>query len=178
MIPDALAAPRAVEDLADQLTAGRIDIVAPGLADGGPDACLQQHFAEGLDDGVRAAVEAAIDVFEAGGAMIDRSVELPTTPAALPVYYLIAPSEASANLARYDGVKYGFSFTDGHSVDEEMSEPRGRGFGDEVKRRIMIGTYALSAGYYDAYYLRAQKVRTLLRRDFEKAGVTVTDPFA
>ncbi|MDA0351247.1 MAG: Asp-tRNA(Asn)/Glu-tRNA(Gln) amidotransferase subunit GatA [Chloroflexi bacterium] len=128
-----------------------------------------QFFADGLDDGVRAAIEAAIDVFAAGGAIIDRSVELPTTPAALPVYYVIAPSEASANLARYDGVKYGFSYTDGETVDEEMSETRSRGFGDEVKRRIMIGTYALSAGYYDAYYLKAQKVRTLIRREFEAA---------
>jgi aspartyl-tRNA(Asn)/glutamyl-tRNA(Gln) amidotransferase subunit A len=129
----------------------------------------QQFFAEGLDDGVRQAVETAIDTFEAGGAIIDRTVELPSSPAALPVYYIIAPSEASANLARYDGVKYGFSFTEGESVDEEMSETRARGFGDEVKRRIMIGTYALSAGYYDAYYLKAQKVRTLIRREFEAA---------
>jgi len=128
-----------------------------------------QFFAEGLDDGVRQAVETAIDTFEAGGAIIDRSVELPTSPAALPVYYIIAPSEASANLARYDGVKYGFSFIEGESVDEEMSETRARGFGDEVKRRVMIGTYALSAGYYDAYYLKAQKVRTLIRREFEAA---------
>jgi aspartyl-tRNA(Asn)/glutamyl-tRNA(Gln) amidotransferase subunit A len=128
-----------------------------------------QFFAEGLEDGVRAAVEQAIGVFEANGAIIDRSVEMPTTPAALPVYYIIAPSEASANLARYDGVKYGYSFTEGDSVDEEMSITRGRGFGDEVKRRIMIGTYALSAGYYDAYYLQAQKVRTLIRREFEAA---------
>ncbi len=157
---DSTTAPEPVPDYTEGFERG-----FEGLRVGVP----EQFFAEGLDDGVREAVEAAIGVFEAGGATIDRSVELPATPAALPVYYLIAPSEASANLARYDGVKYGFSFTDGESVDEEMSETRGRGFGDEVKRRIMIGTYALSAGYYDAYYLKAQKVRTLIRREFEAA---------
>lgn len=128
-----------------------------------------QFFEDGVDDGVRDAVEAAIAVFESEGATIDRSVELPTAPAALPVYYIIAPSEASANLARYDGVKYGFSVTDGTSVEEEMSLSRAQGFGAEVKRRILIGTYALSAGYYDAYYLKAQKVRTLIRREFDAA---------
>ena len=91
----------------------------------------------------------------------------------MPVYYLIAPSEASANLARYDGVKYGFSVHDAGSMWEEMEQTRGRGFGDEVKRRIMLGTYALSTGYYDAYYLKAQKVRTVIRRDFEQA---LSDP--
>ena len=157
---DSTTAPEPVPDYSGEFERG-----LEGLRVGVP----SQLFAEGLDDGVRAAVEAAIEVFEAGGAVIDRAVELPTTPAALPVYYIIAPSEASANLARYDGVKYGYSFTEGDSVDEEMSTTRGRGFGDEVKRRIMIGTYALSAGYYDAYYLKAQKVRTLIRREFEAA---------
>ena len=88
---------------------------------------------------------------------------------ALAVYYIIAPSEASANLARYDGVKYGYSYQDGASMWENMEKTRQYGFGDEVKRRIMIGTYALSAGYYDAYYLKAQKVRTLIRREFDAA---------
>lgn len=157
---DSTTAPEPVPDYTEGFERG-----FEGLRVGVP----EQFFAEGLDDGVREAVEAAVSTFEAGGATIDRSVELPISPAALPVYYLIAPSEASANLARYDGVKYGFSYTEGDSVDEEMSETRGRGFGDEVKRRIMIGTYALSAGYYDAYYLKAQKVRTLIRREFEAA---------
>ena len=157
---DSTTAPEPVPDYASAFDRG-----FEGLRVGVP----MQFFAEGLEDGVREAVEAAIEVFEGGGAVIDRSVELPATPAALPVYYLIAPSEASANLARYDGVKYGYSYTTGASVDEEMSETRGRGFGDEVKRRIMIGTYALSAGYYDAYYLKAQKVRTLIRREFDAA---------
>jgi aspartyl-tRNA(Asn)/glutamyl-tRNA(Gln) amidotransferase subunit A len=132
---------------------------------------VPSHFleADGLDGGVREAIERAIELFEANGATVDRSVELPSADAALPVYYIIAPSEASANLARYDGVKYGYSYHDGASVEEEMAETRGRGFGAEVKRRIMLGTYALSAGYYDAYYLKAQKVRTLIRREFEAA---------
>jgi aspartyl-tRNA(Asn)/glutamyl-tRNA(Gln) amidotransferase subunit A len=136
-----------------------------GLRVGVPDAL----FAEGLEDGVREAVEAAIAAFAAGGARVERDVKLPTAAAALPVYYLIAPSEASANLARYDGVKYGHSNHEGPSAQAEMSRTRGEGFGDEVKRRIMIGTYALSAGYYDAYYLKAQKVRTLIRREFAAA---------
>ncbi|MDP6606439.1 MAG: Asp-tRNA(Asn)/Glu-tRNA(Gln) amidotransferase subunit GatA [Dehalococcoidia bacterium] len=124
---------------------------------------------DGVEPGVRDAVERAIAVLEANGATIDRDVSLPSASAALPVYYLIAPSEASANLARYDGVKYGFSVHDAPTMWDEMEQTRGRGFGDEVKRRIMLGTYALSAGYYDAYYLKAQKVRTLIRREFEQA---------
>tara|TARA_B100000700_G_scaffold331025_1_gene460843 strand:- start:6018 stop:7520 length:1503 start_codon:yes stop_codon:yes gene_type:complete len=131
-----------------------------------------EFFQDGLDKDVRLAVDNAIEIFEQEGAIVDKSVQLPTSPASLPVYYIIAPSEASANLARYDGVKYGFSFLEGESVDEEMSLTRSLGFGPEVKRRIMLGTYALSAGYYDAYYLKAQKVRTLIRQEFEKAFQT------
>ncbi len=123
----------------------------------------------GLDDRIRESIEQAISVFEQGGAIVDRDVSMPAADAALPAYYIIAPSEASANLARYDGVKYGFSVTDGQSMDEEMSATRDHGFGTEVKRRIMIGAYALSSGYYDAYYLKAQKVRTVIRREFESA---------
>jgi len=95
-------------------------------------------------------------------------VRLPHTEYALPAYYIINPSEASANLARYDGVKYGFSAKDAADLMEIYLKSREQGFGDEVRRRIMLGTYALSAGYYEAYYLRAQKVRTLVKNDFEK----------
>jgi aspartyl-tRNA(Asn)/glutamyl-tRNA(Gln) amidotransferase subunit A len=94
---------------------------------------------------------------------------LPSSKYALAAYYIIAPSEASANLARYDGVKYGFSIQDAESMWEAMEKTRQYGFGPEVKRRIMLGTYALSAGYYDAYYLKAQKVRTLIRQEFNQA---------
>ena len=111
------------------------------------------EFLDGLDDGIRGPVEASIAAMEANGPTIVRDIALPTAKAALPVYYIIAPSEASANLARYDGVKYGYAVTDGRSAEDEVSRSRGEGFGAEVKRRIMIGTYALSAGYYDAYYL-------------------------
>ena len=128
-----------------------------------------QATAEGVDDGVREVFEQAVDVLAREGARIDRDVALPSLDVALSVYYIIAPAEASANLARYDGVKYGYSFHDGTSMWDEVEQTRGRGFGDEVKRRIMIGTYALSAGYYDAYYLQAQKVRTLIRREFDAA---------
>src|SRR5207247_5347935 len=100
------------------------------------------------------------------GAQVE-TVSLPHTGHALTVYYLIAPAEASANLARYDSVKYGYRSPDGVSVLDSYLKTRGRGFGPEVKRRIMLGTYALSAGYYDAFYVKAQKVRTLIKRDFD-----------
>ena len=161
---DSTTAPTPVPDYAAELDRG-----LEGLRVGVPDAL----FAQGLEAGVASAVETAIEVLAANGATVTRGLELPTAAAALPVYYLIAPSEASANLARYDGVKYGFSDLDGPSAVEEMSRTRGRGFGDEVKRRIMLGTYALSAGYYDAYYLKAQRVRTLIRREFDSAFADV-----
>ncbi len=129
----------------------------------------REYFVEGMDASVREAVTAAINQLESLGAEVDWEVSLPSTPHALAVYYIIAPSEASANLARYDGVKYGYSYTEGGSMWENMEKTRQYGFGDEVKRRIMLGTYALSAGYYDAYYLKAQKVRTLIRREFDAA---------
>jgi aspartyl-tRNA(Asn)/glutamyl-tRNA(Gln) amidotransferase subunit A len=129
----------------------------------------REYFVEGMTAGVRDAVTAAIGKLEELGAAVDWDVSLPSTSAALAVYYIIAPSEASANLARFDGVKYGYAYQDGASMWENMEQTRGRGFGDEVKRRIMLGTYALSAGYYDAYYLKAQKVRTLIRWEFEDA---------
>ncbi len=157
---DSTTSPRPVPDYTQALGRG-----LDGLRVGVPAAL----FEEGLEDGVREAVEAAVDAFAANGALIDRDVDLPAARAALPVYYLIAPSEASANLARYDGVKYGYSNHEGPSVEVEMARTRGEGFGAEVKRRIMLGTYALSAGYYDAYYLKAQKVRTLIRREFDAA---------
>ncbi|TAJ20002.1 MAG: Asp-tRNA(Asn)/Glu-tRNA(Gln) amidotransferase subunit GatA [Dehalococcoidia bacterium] len=140
-----------------------------GLRVGVPDSLMEQ----GVDPGVREAVEQAIATFAANGAQVKRGIELPAARAALPVYYIIAPSEASANLARYDGVKYGFSYPDGKNAEEAMAESRGRGFGAEVKRRIMLGTYALSAGYYDAYYLKAQKVRTLIQREYAAAFADV-----
>jgi aspartyl-tRNA(Asn)/glutamyl-tRNA(Gln) amidotransferase subunit A len=129
----------------------------------------REYFVEGMDDGVRACIEAAVRQMEALGAEVDWEVSLPSTGAALACYYIIAPSEASANLARYDGVKYGYSNMQGESMFENMERTRQYGFGDEVKRRIMLGTYALSAGYYDAYYKKAQKVRTLIRREFDDA---------
>jgi len=127
----------------------------------------REYFIEGMQPEVEAAVRAAVDQLADLGADV-AEVTLPHTDYALPVYYLIAPAEASANLARYDGVRYTVRVDDG-GVDEMYKATRGRGFGPEVKRRIMLGTYALSAGYYDAYYLRAQKVRTLIKADFDAA---------
>ena len=127
-----------------------------------------EYFVEGMQQGVSDAIRAAIAKLEELGATVDWEASLPSTKYALAAYYIIAPSEAMANLARYDGVKYGFSY-EGKNIWDAMEKTRGRGFGSEVKRRIILGTYALSAGYYDAYYLKAQKVRTLIRREFEQA---------
>ncbi len=143
----------------------------------------KEYFGEGLDDEVRQAVESAIDKLKGLGCEIVK-VSLPHTPYAIPTYYLIATAEASANLARYDGVRYGHRARGVTALSEMYRRTRDEGFGAEVKRRIMLGTYALSAGYYDAYYLKAQKVRTLLTRDFEEAFrkvdaiVTPTSPTA
>jgi aspartyl-tRNA(Asn)/glutamyl-tRNA(Gln) amidotransferase subunit A len=129
----------------------------------------REYFIEGMEEGVKDRINEALRLFEDLGATIDRDLSLPSTEHALAVYYIIAPSEASANLARYDGVKYGFSVQSGGTMWENMERTRAEGFGAEVKRRIMLGTYALSAGYYDAYYLKAQKVRTLINNEFADA---------
>jgi len=127
----------------------------------------QEYFIGGLQPEVEQAVHQAIRVLEGLGATVER-ISLPHTEYALPVYYIIAPAEASANLARYDGVRYGLR-VESETLWDMFRRTRGNGFGAEVKRRIMLGTYALSAGYYEAYYGQAQKVRTLIRRDFEAA---------
>jgi len=126
-----------------------------------------EYFIEGIQPEVDKVVRQAIQQFEALGAQV-KEISLPHTKYALPVYYLIATAEASANLARFDGIRYGYS-AQTSSLWEKFKQSRGTGFGAEVKRRIMLGTYALSAGYYDAYYGQAQKVRTLIKRDFEQA---------
>jgi aspartyl-tRNA(Asn)/glutamyl-tRNA(Gln) amidotransferase subunit A len=128
----------------------------------------KEYFIEGLDPEVEKAVRAAVSNLEGQGAeVID--ISLPHTEFALSTYYIIAPAEASANLARFDGVRYGFRAKDTHGLLDHYGKTREEGFGPEVKRRIILGTYVLSSGYYDAYYLRAQKVRTLIRQDFAKA---------
>ncbi len=179
---------RSVEDAAIvlQAIAGRdeadsttVDLPVPDFRadlhrglDGLRIAAPREYFAVaegGIQPEVRDAVEQALRVLEQHGATVDRTVSLPLTEYALPVYYILAPSEASANLARYDGVKYGYSYREGDSMWDNMEKTRQYGFGDEVKRRIMLGTYALSAGYYDAFYRKAQQVRTLIRREFAHA---------
>lgn len=129
---------------------------------------ITETFGEGLDDEVAQSVHQAIAQLKELGAEV-KEISCPRFRYGLPTYYVIAPSEASANLARYDGVKYGFRSDHPEDLMQMYRETRAAGFGAEVKRRIMIGTYALSAGYYDAYYLKAQKVRTLIKEDFEKA---------
>ena len=133
----------------------------------------KEYFIEEMDKGVEKLIKQAIKKFEDLGMKIEE-ISLPHTKYALPSYYLIMSSEVSANLARYDGIKYGFSTSFREQNIENKLEDiymtsRGKGFGDEVKRRIILGTYALSSGYYEAYYLRAQKVRTLIKKDFDKA---------
>ncbi|HKY64364.1 MAG TPA: Asp-tRNA(Asn)/Glu-tRNA(Gln) amidotransferase subunit GatA [bacterium] len=142
----------------------------------------REYFIEGTDPEVDAAVKQALETYKALGAEI-REVSLPHTEYAVPTYYILAPAEASSNLARYDGVRFGHRTENPKDLYELYTKSRSEGFGPEVKRRIMLGTYVLSAGYYDAYYLKAQQVRTLIRRDFENAFkevdllVTPTSPF-
>ena len=173
---DATSLPFPVTDFTAGLDAGG-DL--SGLRLGVP----EEYFAEGIEDGVRQAVEQAIGALEDLGASV-REVSLPSTKYALACYYIIAPSECSANLARYDGVKYGYSDQEAADMWGAMEQTRRHGFGPEVTRRIMLGAFALSAGYYDAYYLKAQQARTLIRRDFAQvfetvdALVTPTSPVA
>ncbi|HKC72605.1 MAG TPA: Asp-tRNA(Asn)/Glu-tRNA(Gln) amidotransferase subunit GatA, partial [Chloroflexota bacterium] len=128
-------------------------------------AVPREYFVQGMQPGMEEMVRSAIGALERMGASVGE-VSLPSTPHALATYYIIAPAEASANLARFDGIKYGFSAA-APTMWEAYGKTRAQGFGPEVKRRIMIGTYALSATYYDAYYVKAQKIRTLVKRDFD-----------
>ena len=127
-----------------------------------------EHFGDGLDEGVRRAVEGALKWFEGEGARIVR-IALPNAKLGVPVYYVIAPAEASSNLSRFDGVRYGHRAAEYADLYDMYCRTRGEGFGAEVKRRILVGTYVLSQGYYDAYYLQAQKVRRLIAQDFKAA---------
>ncbi len=146
------------------------DIGAPvtGMRIGVP----KEYFGEGLDAEVRSAVDAAIQELAKAGCEIV-STSLPHTEYAIPTYYVVATAEASSNLARYDGVRYGMRVSDGKTLSEMYRRTRDAGLGTEVKRRIMLGTYVLSAGYYDAYYLKAQRVRSLLAHGFDKAFAAV-----
>lgn len=125
----------------------------------------KEYFEVGVDSDILDCIKESLLVFEKLGATVSE-ISLPLTKYALAVYYILAPSEASANLSRYDGVKYGYSYRDADSIWDAMEKTRQNGFGSEVSRRIMLGTYALSAGYYDAYYVKAQKVRTMIRDEF------------
>jgi aspartyl-tRNA(Asn)/glutamyl-tRNA(Gln) amidotransferase subunit A len=156
---DSTSSQRPVPDYLEHLADG-----VDGLRLGVP----REYFVEGMEPKVEAAVRAAIDLYRQQGAEIVE-VSLPSSEYALAAYYIIAPAEASSNLARYDGTRYGLHLGSGRNLIEEYQATRGAGFGPEVRRRIMLGTYALSSGYYDAYYLQAQKVRTLIIEDFARA---------
>ena len=132
----------------------------------------KEYFIEGMNEEVKTSIETAADVLRDLGAQIEE-ISLPHTTYATPTYYIICPSEVSSNMARYDGIRYGHTANDAQDLIDYYHQVRTEGFGDEVKWRIMIGTYALSAGYYDAYYRQAQKVRTLIKKDFEDAFQTV-----
>lgn len=147
--------PNYVEGLGDNLKGFRIGVP-------------KEYFVDGIEPGVKSVIGDAIAVLTDLGAEVSE-ISLPHSAYALAVYYIIAPSEASANLSRYDGVKYGHSNIEASTMWEGLERTRQDGFGEEVKRRIMLGTYALSSGYYDAYYLKAQKVRTLIREEFVEA---------
>jgi aspartyl-tRNA(Asn)/glutamyl-tRNA(Gln) amidotransferase subunit A len=157
---DSTSIPEPVPDYAAALTGD-----VSGLVVGLPAEYLLE---DGVDPEVLAAVRGAVGELERAGAKV-REVSLPHTEYAVATYYLIATAEASSNLARYDGVRYGYRAADARTLADMYDRTRSEGFGDEVKRRIVLGTYVLSAGYYDAYYRKAQQVRTLLRRDFETA---------
>jgi aspartyl-tRNA(Asn)/glutamyl-tRNA(Gln) amidotransferase subunit A len=128
----------------------------------------REYFGEGLDAGVAAAVDTAVTEYEKLGVSV-REISLPNSPLSVPTYYVVAPAEASSNLARFDGVRYGYRCAHPKDLEDLYKRSRAEGFGAEVKRRIMIGTYVLSAGYYDAYYLKAQKLRHLISEDFRRA---------
>lgn len=160
---DATSATVAVPDFTQALTGS-----VGGMRIGVPSRLLEQ----GVDDDVRRAFDAAVVALSDQGATIV-DIELKHSAHAIPVYYLIATAEASANLSRYDGVRFGSRASGAASITDMYERTRGQGFGAEVKRRIMLGTYALSAGYYDAYYRKAQQVRTLIRRDFDEAFARV-----
>ncbi len=155
---DSTSVNRPVPDYAKALT-GDINGIRVGVP--------KEYFVEGMEPGVEDAVLHAIDTLADMGAVVSET-SLPSTPYAMAVYYIVAPSEASANLARYDGVKYGYSTDTPGNMWDSLEDTRREGFGQEVKRRIMIGTYALSAGYYDAWYKKALQVRTLLRQEFQQ----------
>jgi aspartyl-tRNA(Asn)/glutamyl-tRNA(Gln) amidotransferase subunit A len=156
---DATSSPAPVPDYAAES-----DKPAEGLRIGLP----AEYFGEGLDPEVRAAIEKGIAALQAAGCTV-KPVSLPHTRYAIPTYYLVATAEASANLARFDGVRYGYRSPESETLSDMYSHSRDEGFGAEVKRRILLGTYALSAGYYDAYYLKAQQVRRLLAEEYLRA---------
>lgn len=156
---DSTSVDRPVEDYASEL-----DKPLRGLRVGLP----VQHFTEGLSPGVEQGIRAALaELEQAGATLID--IDLPNNHLSVPAYYVVAPAEASANLSRYDGVRYGYRCENPADLEDLYIRTRSEGFGDEVKRRILVGTYALSAGYYDAYYRKAQRIRRLIRQDFTSA---------
>lgn len=147
-------------------TEGYLDL-PPDIA-GKKVGVITEYMGEGLHDNVRAVIQRAIDALKAAGAEVEE-ISLPSLPLALAVYYIICPAEVSSNLSRYDGQRFGFSDDTAVNLEESFSKSRAKGFGDEAKRRIMIGTYVLSSGYYDAYYRKAQTVRTKLINEFAEA---------
>ncbi len=156
---DSTSMDKPVEDYTAQLNAP-----LTGLKIGLP----KEYFGSGLSDGIRSAVMDAVKQFEKLGATV-KEISLPRTELSIPAYYIIAPAEASTNLSRFDGVRYGYRCEDPKDLEDMYTRTRSEGFGTEVKRRIMVGTYALSAGYYDAYYRKAQQLRRMIKQDFVTA---------
>lgn len=158
-LKDSTSADREVEDYTSTLSKS-----VKGLRIGIP----KQHFAEGLSADVEKSIREALREYEAAGAIL-KEIDLPHSHLSVPAYYVVAPAEASANLSRFDGVRYGHRCDNPLDLEDMYKRSRSEGFGDEVKRRILVGTYALSAGFYDAYYRKAQKIRRLIKNDFDEA---------
>ncbi|MDO8560394.1 MAG: Asp-tRNA(Asn)/Glu-tRNA(Gln) amidotransferase subunit GatA [bacterium] len=161
---DATTSPHAVPDYSADL-----ERPIKGMKIGVPKEYFSEHTVAGVEPGVKASFEAALKQLERLGATLVYDLSLPHTDYGLAVYYVIVPAELSSNLARYDGVRFGLSRREKDTLIAQYGQTRGEGFGPEIRRRVMLGTYALSAGYYDAYYRKAQQVRTLVRQDFERA---------
>jgi len=165
---EAIAGPDPLDSTSAPLNVPRFSEALSGDVRGARIGVPRALIDAGVDSAVREAFEASLATYRDLGATIE-DIDLPHSRFAIPTYYLVATAEASSNLARYDGVRFGLRTRDAHTLGEMYDRTRDEGFGTEVKRRIMLGTYVLSAGYYDAYYLKAQQVRTLIRRDFDTA---------
>lgn len=168
LVLDVMAGPDPLDSTTIERDAESYAALQPGKLAGRKIGVIKEYMDEGVEPSVKKCITSALETLKSAGAEIEE-ISLPSLPMALAVYYIICPAEVSSNLSRYDGQRYGYHYTEAKDLDESYSQSRSRGFGKEAKRRIMIGTYVLSSGYYDAYYKRAQTVRTKLINEFASA---------